>query len=190
MIKLNVGGTVFTTTVATLTKYPDSMLAAMFNPESERPPAGKDDNGNFFLDCNSRAFEYILEFLRRGKLPEVIVGCSTEQVEWEADYFGLQELLDIIGKRRDKEKREKVEKELLECEEKAAEMYRKSANVRKTFRECDATDCNAEYWNEIPQKGCFTCLHVWESGKIYSRMLKEVEAKADNLGRKRKHSEI
>ena len=190
MIKLNVGGTLFTTTVATLTKYPDSMLAAMFNPESERPPAEKDDNGNFFMDRDPRAFEYILQFLRNARLPKEIVGCSIEQVEWEADYFSLQELLDIIGKRKDKEEREKVEKELSECEEKAAEMYKKSANARKTWLDCDQRNCDAEFWEEVPEKGCYCCTHVWESGKIYERKASEFEAKAADLSRKRKHSEI
>ena len=125
MIKLNVGGTLFTTTVATLTKYPYSMLAIMFNPERRRAAtvatltkyperrraAEKDDNGNFFLDRNPRAFEYILEFLRNARLPEDIVGCSIEQVEWEADYFGLQEILKIIGERK-KAKKEKEEKKM------------------------------------------------------------------------------
>ena len=40
LISLNVGGTVFTTTVATLTKDPDSMLAAMFR-SADLPPAKK-----------------------------------------------------------------------------------------------------------------------------------------------------
>merc|ERR1712117_995153 len=114
VITLNVGGTLFTTTVATLTKYPDSMLAAMFNPESERPPAGKDDNDNFFIDGEPGPFKYILRFLRRGKLSEVIDGCTLEQLKWEADYFGLQELLDIIGKRKDKEEKKKVGEEELD----------------------------------------------------------------------------
>ena len=190
VIKLNVGGTLFTTTVASLTKYPDSMLAVMFNPESERPPAEKDDNGNFFMDRNPRAFVYILEFLRNARLPKDIAGCSIEQVKWEADYFGLQDILDIIGNRKDKEEREKVEKELSECEEKAAEMYKKSANARKTWLDCDQRNCDAEFWEEVPEKGCYCCTHVWESGKIYERKASEFEAKAADLSRKRKHSEI
>ena len=40
LISLNVGGTVFTTTVGTLTKDPDSMLAAMFC-SANLPPAKK-----------------------------------------------------------------------------------------------------------------------------------------------------
>ena len=40
LISLNVGGTVFITTVATLNKDPDSMLAAMFR-SADLPPAKK-----------------------------------------------------------------------------------------------------------------------------------------------------
>ena len=49
-------------------QYPESMLAAMFDPESERPPARKDDQGNFFLDGEPEPFKFILQFLRRGRL--------------------------------------------------------------------------------------------------------------------------
>ena len=128
MIKLNVGGTLFTTTVATLTKYPDSMLAIMFNPERRRA-AEKDDNGNFFLDRDPKAFRVILQFLRNARLPEDIVGCGIDQVEWEADYFGLQEILKIIGERKKAKK--------AAGEEKRAEEERKRAEeeARKTERE-------------------------------------------------------
>ena len=68
VISVNVGGAIFTTSVATLTKYPDSMLAAMFDPKSERPPARKDGQGNFFLDGEPEPFKFILRFLRRGRL--------------------------------------------------------------------------------------------------------------------------
>ena len=36
------------------------MLAAMFDPQSERPPAMKDVNGNFFIDRDPKPFEVIL----------------------------------------------------------------------------------------------------------------------------------
>ena len=96
-ISLDVGGVIFKTTVATLTQDPNSMLAAMFS--SERPPAMKDDNGNYLIDRNPRAFGYILEFLRNAGLPDDIVGCSLQEVQWEASYFGLDGLLRIIEER-------------------------------------------------------------------------------------------
>merc|ERR1712117_39880 len=110
VITLNVGGTLFTTTITTLTKYPNSLLAAMFEPDSERPPARKDKEGNFFIDGEPKPFEMILRFLRRGKLTEDIDGCTLEQLELEADYYGLEELLKIIGERKKAEvKRQKAE---------------------------------------------------------------------------------
>merc|ERR1712117_549841 len=118
LITLNIGGTNFTTTVATLTQYPDSMLAAMFDPESERPPAMKDDKGNFFIDRDPEPFRIILSFLRSARLPEDIVGCSIEEVEWEADYYGLKKLLKIIGER----KKEEPKMSSLDCDERAAEI--------------------------------------------------------------------
>ena len=45
MIKINVGGQLFTTTHTTLTRYPDTMLGAMF---SGRHALVKDDNGACF----------------------------------------------------------------------------------------------------------------------------------------------
>ena len=156
VITLNVGGTLFTTTVATLTKYPNSLLAAMFDPGSERPPARKDKQGNFFIDGEPEPFKMILRFLRRGKLNEDIVGCTLEDLESEADYYGLEELLKIIGERKkaemkrqkaeerkekEKVKKRKIEEEerekkrpklsSMECYEKAAEMHSKAAEARK-----------------------------------------------------------
>jgi hypothetical protein len=46
IIDLNVGGIVYTTTLATLTKYPSSMLAKMF---SGRIPTDKDQHGRYFI---------------------------------------------------------------------------------------------------------------------------------------------
>ena len=39
IVTLDVGGTLFSTTLTTLRQYPGSVLAAMFDPSSGRPPA-------------------------------------------------------------------------------------------------------------------------------------------------------
>ena len=121
VISLNVGGVIFVTSVATLTKYPASMLAAMFNPESERPPARKDGQGNFFIDRDPKPFEVILSFLRRAKLRDDMGGCTLEHLEGEADYFGLDELLKVIGERRKAEAKMKKAEEKKEKDRKKAE---------------------------------------------------------------------
>ena len=65
VISLNVGGTIFVTSVATLTKDHNSMLATMFGGWTELPPARKDGDGNYFLDRDPEAFRVILSFLGR-----------------------------------------------------------------------------------------------------------------------------
>ena len=64
LISLNVGGTIFVTSAATLTKDHNSMLARMFG-STELPPARKDGDGNYFLDRDPETFRVILSFLGR-----------------------------------------------------------------------------------------------------------------------------
>ena len=64
-VKLDVGGQHFTTTVQTLTKDPNSMLAAMFSGKFEMKPS---EDGSFFIDRDGTHFRFILNFLRTGKL--------------------------------------------------------------------------------------------------------------------------
>merc|ERR1712039_1064908 len=105
------------------------MLAAMFDPNPNyrlRPHAMKYAQGNVFIDRDPEPFRIILSFLRSARLPKDIVGCSLEQVEWEADYYGLKELLKIIGERKTaKEKEEEPKTSSLEFAQKALEMRKK-----------------------------------------------------------------
>ena len=89
IVKLNVGGSIFTTTLTTLGKYPDtSMLAVMFDPDSGRPPAIQDSNGAYFIDRDPKAFEVVLRYLRNGKLYKGY-GLSNEELLDEAKFYGL-----------------------------------------------------------------------------------------------------
>ncbi len=67
LIKLNVGGTLFTTTRLTLTKNPNSMLTQMFDQDLAMDAAKKDDTGAYFIDRSPDAFKVILEYLRTGR---------------------------------------------------------------------------------------------------------------------------
>ena len=64
-VKLNVGGSRFETTLSTLTRHPDSMLAVMFSGRHEVP---QDDDGYVFIDRDGAHFRTILNFLRDGVL--------------------------------------------------------------------------------------------------------------------------
>ena len=58
-ITLNVGGTIYTTSKATLTRYPSSMLGCMF---SDRLPSAVNKDGNFVIDRDGNLFRHGVEF--------------------------------------------------------------------------------------------------------------------------------
>ena len=61
VIVLNVGGTIYTTTKATLHRDRSSMLAALFSGRYKIPI---DPNGRFFIDRDGQNFSFILAYLR------------------------------------------------------------------------------------------------------------------------------
>ena len=92
-IKLNVGGAMFETSRATLTRVPDSLLGRMFDPDSSLPPARKQD-GAFLIDSCPSSFPVILHWLR---YREVALGeVTVETALSAANYFGLQGLVVVL----------------------------------------------------------------------------------------------
>lgn len=73
-IVLNVGGVRFEMLRNTLTKYPDSMLAAMFSGRHAKPlPIDKD--GVCFLDRSPMLFAVIVEYLRQSTPRALLCVC-------------------------------------------------------------------------------------------------------------------
>ena len=83
----------FTTSKATLTRDPESMLARMIGSEV---PAARDSQGNIFIDRSPDAFRVVLDFLRTERVNLEGSKCTLKQLEVEADYFGLSGLLESI----------------------------------------------------------------------------------------------
>ena len=81
-VKLNVGGQHFTTSVQTLTKDPNSMLAAMLS-------------GRFDMKWRTH-FRFILNFLRTGKLTLPEGATCTKELEEEAEFYQIQGLIDAL----------------------------------------------------------------------------------------------
>ena len=92
-IKLNVGGQYFTTSVQTLTKDPNSMLAAMFSGKFDMKPS---EDGSFFIDRDGTHFRFILNFLRTGKLTLPEGATFTKELEEEAEFYQIQGLIDAL----------------------------------------------------------------------------------------------
>jgi hypothetical protein len=68
--KLNVGGVRYDASRATLTKVPESMLAAMFGRRVDMLQSDPED-GSIFIDRNGERFGLILDFLRDGDVSQV-----------------------------------------------------------------------------------------------------------------------
>ncbi len=104
VIKLDVGGSLYTTLRSTLTSYPDSMLGAMF---SGRIPVARDELGRYVVDGDGPTFRYVLNFLRRSKLnlPEGFK--EWDLLTTEADFYQIKELIDAVASLREDRKAER-----------------------------------------------------------------------------------
>ncbi|KAL4438976.1 hypothetical protein ABPG77_006913 [Micractinium sp. CCAP 211/92] len=93
IVVLNVGGRLFTTTLTTLTTFPDSMLAGMCRGDM---PAGHSFRGGIFIDRDPTHFSTILTFLRDGHVPLPEATLERQQLRAEAAFYSLTELVAAI----------------------------------------------------------------------------------------------
>eukprot|EP01116_Phalansterium_solitarium_P002178 TRINITY_DN1203_c0_g1_i5.p1 TRINITY_DN1203_c0_g1~~TRINITY_DN1203_c0_g1_i5.p1 ORF type:complete len:504 (+),score=75.00 TRINITY_DN1203_c0_g1_i5:28-1512(+) len=96
VVRLNVGGTPYSTARSTLTKFRDSMLGAMFSGQFA---LNTDRDGQVFIDRDGELFAPVLSFLRTGRwaLP-TDSPLLVEHIRREAEYFGLpwpEEVIDL-----------------------------------------------------------------------------------------------
>ncbi|KAG9296811.1 hypothetical protein G9A89_002208 [Geosiphon pyriformis] len=103
-VVLNVGGIKFETYRTTLTAFPETFLGTMFAPRNEALLRNTNDN-EYFFDRNPRAFYYIMEYYRTGKVywgdyglngPKI----SRKQLEAEYDYFQIHPENHILAPTR------------------------------------------------------------------------------------------
>ena len=98
VIDLNVGGTHYSTSRSTLTKYPESMLGVMFSGRHDLETM-KCSDGSFFIDRDGGRFRYILEYLRDGeevtrsfpKSADILLGLFRD-----AEYYQLDGLFNVL----------------------------------------------------------------------------------------------
>ena len=93
-VNLNVGGHVFKTSVQTLTKDPNSMLAAMFSGKFEMKPS---KDGSFFIDRDGTHLRFILNYLRTGKLTLPEGETFLKELEEEAEFYQIQGIIDELS---------------------------------------------------------------------------------------------
>lgn len=92
-LRLNVGGVHYTTTKATLSRYPSSMLGAMFNGSM---PTTVDETGAYFIDRDGHLFSYVLNFLRSSQLALPDGFTLIDQLSVEADFYQVEPLIQAI----------------------------------------------------------------------------------------------
>lgn len=92
-IELNVGGKLFDTTVATLTRLPNNLLEMMF---TGRSPVPKDANGRFFIDRDGETFAHVLNFLRTRTLAFGDEFRDLDALMREAEYYQIGDLRRLV----------------------------------------------------------------------------------------------
>ena len=93
-IKLDIGGHIYATSVLTLTKDRQSMLATMF---SGRHSVKKEEDGSYFIDRDGTHFRYILNYLRDGGFKDdTLPGDILMELQTEAEYYQLSGLVALL----------------------------------------------------------------------------------------------
>ncbi|XP_068441658.1 BTB/POZ domain-containing protein KCTD14 [Clinocottus analis] len=87
VVQLNVGGQLFSTSLSTLRKHPDSKLAELLSRRTIKPRG--DMQHHIFIDRDGSHFGAVLEFLRSERLP----AGNMQEVHREAVYYNIQPLI-------------------------------------------------------------------------------------------------
>ncbi|XP_078389853.1 BTB/POZ domain-containing protein KCTD21-like [Cetorhinus maximus] len=99
-VSLNVGGTLYTTSSETLTRYPDSMLGAMFKGQLS---SRRDQAGNLFIDRDGKPFRHILNYLRSSHLDLPEGYRELRLLKREADFYQVGPLLEeLVAQQQDR----------------------------------------------------------------------------------------
>jgi hypothetical protein len=93
IIRLNIGGVLYTTTKATLVSRGSNFFGPLLDGQFGRL---QDSSGAYFIDRNGRWFAPILDYLRQGVLV-LPVDVKIEQIVEEAKYYSIDLLPGLCG---------------------------------------------------------------------------------------------
>ncbi|XP_020624692.1 BTB/POZ domain-containing protein KCTD21-like [Orbicella faveolata] len=96
MLKLNVGGQLFLTSLETLKKDPGSMLHAMFSGRFDTKPS---EDGSYFIDRDGTYFRYILNYFRTGRLIVPKDEIIRKELLAEAEFYQVEGIIKALTAR-------------------------------------------------------------------------------------------
>lgn len=123
IVRLNVGGHLYTTTKSTLDRHHSMPLMSILQ--------NCDKEGNVFVDRNGRMFEYILEFLRTDKLCLPDDFSDFDSLTTEVIFFDIPNLSSCL----EKAKQKKLFAKYIEILETYLEVYGISKTVLRGRKE-------------------------------------------------------
>lgn len=155
VVRLNVGGTIYTTTLDTLRAVPDSLFGRMFDPDISLGMVPTDEDGNIFFDRDPEVFRWVLDFLRRRGRS---VGMPRRELRPllrdEADYFGLVKLVKACDKAMHPEDDLSVQRVLMHLAKRISDDPKTSVMkaVSELSSSIDGLDCSSiDYSEELGQ---------------------------------------
>lgn len=110
-VHIDVGGCIYTSSLETLTKFNESRLSKMFN--GTIPIVLDTLKQHYFIDRDGKAFRYILNFMRTGKLSLPLNFDDFETLVEEAKYYQLDEMVKQIELKTNQICKKKEEKCLM-----------------------------------------------------------------------------
>ncbi|XP_026316546.1 BTB/POZ domain-containing protein KCTD1 [Hyposmocoma kahamanoa] len=110
-VHIDVGGTIYTSSLETLTAYPESRLGKMFN--GTIPIVLDTLKQHYFIDRDGDMFRHILNFLRNKKLLLPADFPHMELLLHEAVYFELDHMVFAITKLKNEREGTKQDREWL-----------------------------------------------------------------------------
>lgn len=99
IVRLNIGGTSYTTTKQTLRREPESFFPKILKPggiEENSDVAGLLPDGTYFVDRDGELFVYILDYMRTGKLLLPDNFKETARLREEVLFYQLDELNQLL----------------------------------------------------------------------------------------------
>eukprot|EP01098_Paradermamoeba_levis_P016043 TRINITY_DN8440_c0_g3_i2.p1 TRINITY_DN8440_c0_g3~~TRINITY_DN8440_c0_g3_i2.p1 ORF type:complete len:368 (+),score=72.13 TRINITY_DN8440_c0_g3_i2:407-1510(+) len=148
-VRLNVGGSLFDTSLDTLLKYKNSLLATMF---SGKYALKKDANGAYFIDRDGTYFRYILNYLRDG---EVIL---PEEKKIKLELLNEARFFQITGLVQQIERGEEREKNKIQIEFDGNDLQ----GITLSHENLTASSTNGNFKTVLTKQGFNSGKHYWE----------------------------